>query len=88
MSCTVGHRCGLDLMLLWLWPSPAALIQPLAWELPYATGGSLKRQKKEKEKKKKHIFAPMILYLQKQIVNWIWPMNYSFLTPINLISQF
>jgi len=47
-----------------------------------------KKTKKEKEKKKKHIFAPMILYLQKQIVNWIWPMNYSFLTPINLISQF
>ena len=38
MSCGVGHRCGSDLALLWLWcrPAPAALIQPLAWELPYA----------------------------------------------------
>ena len=34
-----------DPMLLWLWHSSAAaaLIQPLAWELPYAVGGALKR---------------------------------------------
>ena len=40
MSCGVGHRRGLDLALLWLWcrPAAAALIQPLAWELPCATG--------------------------------------------------
>ena len=31
-------------MLLWLWcrPRAAALIRPLAWELPYATGMALK----------------------------------------------
>ena len=31
---------------LWLWCRPAAAvaIQPLAWELPYATGAALKRQ--------------------------------------------
>ena len=23
-SYSVGHRCGLDLVLLWLWPRPAA----------------------------------------------------------------
>ena len=36
------------LALLWLWSRPAAtaLIGPLAWELPYATGAALKRQKK------------------------------------------
>ena len=28
-------------------------IQPLAWELPYAMGGDLKRKKKKKKKKKK-----------------------------------
>ena len=28
--------------------SATALIRPLAWELPYATGAALKRQKKEK----------------------------------------
>ena len=46
VSCGVGHRRVLDLALLWLWYRPAAatLIQPLAWELPYATGAALKRQ--------------------------------------------
>ena len=44
-----------DLALLWLWCRPAvvALIRPLAWELPYAMGAALKRQKDEKKKKKK-----------------------------------
>ena len=55
MSCNVGYRCGLDLALLWLWCRPAAeaLIQPLAWELPYAAGVALKKKKKRKERKKK-----------------------------------
>ena len=37
-----------DLALLWLWCRPAAvaLIQPLAWELLYATGAALKRKTK------------------------------------------
>ena len=36
--------------LLWLWHrlAAAALIQPLAWELPYATGVALKRKKEKK----------------------------------------
>ena len=39
----VGHGRGLDLMLLWLWYrlEAAALIPPLAWELPYAAGEAL-----------------------------------------------
>ena len=46
----MGYRGGLDLELLWLWCRPAdtAPIQPLAWELPYATGTALKRQKQIK----------------------------------------
>ena len=38
MSYGVGCRCGLDPPFLWLWcrPTAAALIRPLAWELPYA----------------------------------------------------
>ena len=38
VSCGVGHRHESDLALPWLWCQPAAtaLIQPLAWELPYA----------------------------------------------------
>ena len=52
MSCGIGHRHGLDPVLLWLWLRQAAiaLIGPLAWEPPYAAGTALKRQKKKKIK--------------------------------------
>ena len=42
-------------MLPWLWRRPAAvaLIRPLAWEPPYATGMDLKGQKAKKKKKEK-----------------------------------
>ena len=48
MSYGVGRRCCLDPTLLGLQCRPAATvpIQPLAWELPYATGVALKRKKK------------------------------------------
>ena len=37
MTCGVGRRLNLDLVLLCLWsrPAAAALIQPLAWKPPY-----------------------------------------------------
>ena len=40
-----------DWHLLWLWRRPAAVapIQPAAWELPYATGLALKKQKQNKK---------------------------------------
>ena len=39
---------------LWPWPAAAALMQPLAWELPYAADAALpKKQKKKKPKNKK-----------------------------------
>ena len=55
MSCDVGRRRGLDPVLLWLWHRPVvtALIQPVAWEPPYAAGVAKKRQKDKKKKKKK-----------------------------------
>ena len=55
MSCGVGHRRSLDPELLWLWIRPAAtaLIQPLAWELPYAEGAAPEKAKRQKDKKKK-----------------------------------
>ena len=37
-------------MFLWLWLAAVALIQPLAWELPYAVGTALKRER-EREKR-------------------------------------
>ena len=49
MSCGVGCRCATDLMWLWLWLwdrlAAAALIRPLAWELPYAVVVALKTNK-------------------------------------------
>ena len=52
MSCGVGCRQGLDLVLLWLWRRLAATdpIGPLAWGPPYATGAALKRQKTKQNK--------------------------------------
>ena len=46
-NCGVVCRCGSNPMLLWLWRRPvaAALMQPLAQKLPYATGMALKRKK-------------------------------------------
>ena len=51
MSCAVAHRYDLDPALPWLWCRPAAtsLIRSLAWEIPYAAGATLKRQKRERE---------------------------------------
>ena len=43
MSCGVRHRRGLELGLLW--PAAIAQIGPLACELPYAMGASLKKKK-------------------------------------------
>lgn len=45
MSCGIGRRGGLDLVLLWLWRRPEATAPnwPLAWESPYAAGAALKK---------------------------------------------
>ena len=55
MSCGIGHRRGSDPELLWLWCRPVAiaLIQPLAWEPPYATGAAPQRQKAKTNKQTK-----------------------------------
>ena len=57
MSCGTGRRCGSDLALLWLWHKLAAtaLIRPLAWEPPHATGVALKKDKKIYKYIGKHI---------------------------------
>ena len=51
-SSGVGCRCGSDPALLGLWCrlAAASLIQPLAWEIPYAVGAALKKKKKRKRK--------------------------------------
>ena len=55
MSCGISCRRVSGPELLWLWHMPAAvaMIQPLAWELPYAVGVALKRQNKQTNKNKK-----------------------------------
>ena len=47
VSYSISHRCGSDPVLLWL--AAAALIGPLAWELPYAVGAAVKKKKKKKK---------------------------------------
>ena len=71
MSCGVGHRRGSDPVLLWLWHRPAAeaLIRPLAWDLPYAIGVALKRQKKNKFLHVKHVYKNTVP-LKKFLVSY------------------
>ena len=54
MSCGVSRRRGSDPTLLWLWRRPAAtaLIRPLAWEPPCATGAAIEKAKRQKNLKK------------------------------------
>ena len=54
VSCSVGHRQGLDLVLLRLWCRLAAVapIRPIAWEPSYAMGAALKMTKKKKKKRR------------------------------------
>ena len=75
MSCGVGRRCGSDLILLWLWcrPAAAAPIQPLAWELPYATCVALESKKKKQANyyfylkgKNKIIYIVICLHINKR----------------------
>ena len=65
-SCGVGQRCDSDLvLLLWLGCRPAdeALIQPIAWELPYASGVTLKKKKKrEQQGKEKEVTVAKMLH--------------------------
>ena len=42
---------------VWQRPAAAALIQPLVWELPYATDAAIKRKRKRKRKKRKEGFS-------------------------------
>jgi len=53
VSCGVGCRRGLDPTWLWLWcrPVATALIRPLAWEHPCATGAAQEMAKRQKKKK-------------------------------------
>ena len=62
MQCGVCSRCGWDVVLLWLWYRLAAgaLIQPLAWEPPYAAGAALKTNKQKLLVLKKIIWKTLV----------------------------
>ena len=62
----------MDLALLWLWcrPAVAALIQHLAWELPYAMGAAPKSKKKKKKKKKNTVLTLKILNYGVQPIHY------------------
>jgi len=64
MSFGVGHRHSSDPPLLWLWRSSAAaaLIRPLAWEPPYATGEALKNKENKQTKKQTGIYPDPYLW--------------------------
>ena len=67
-SCSVGHRCGWDPELLWLWcrPAAAALIRPVAQELPYAMDTVVKKERKQnKELTVIKMFTTALLILSK-----------------------
>ena len=59
--------------MLWLWhrPVPTALIRPLAWAPPYATGAApekAKRPKKKKEKKILNLEKTATIEIQRNII--------------------
>ena len=62
MSCGVGCRSGLDPAFLWLWCglAAAALVEPLAWEPPYAASVALKSKKERKKKIQRKDFSKNI----------------------------
>ena len=63
MSCGVGCRLGSDLALLWFWRRLAAtaLIRPLAWEPPHATGVALEKTRRQKEKERERLSHGVIV---------------------------
>ena len=52
VTCGVGCRRGWDPTLLWLWRRlvATALIRPLAWEPPCASGAAQEMAKRQKKK--------------------------------------
>ena len=48
----LGSRVAVALLWLWRRPMATALIRPLAWETPYATGAAQEMAKRQKTKNK------------------------------------
>ena len=69
-SYSIGHRCGSDPALLWLWhgPAAAATIWSLAQELPYAIHPGIKQTNKTK---KPHTISIKRIHPQRRTVMFI-----------------
>ena len=65
MSCGIGLRHGPDCALLWCRLAATALIQPLAWELPYAAGVAIKREKHRRREKRNEDGVKKIIIIGK-----------------------
>ena len=65
------HKGGSVLALLWLWCRLAAvaLIQPLAWEFPYAARAALRRRKKIWGEGKVYDITLFLLLVQIKFIN-------------------
>jgi len=69
MSCGVGRKRGLDLVLLWL-GCRVAPNRPLAWEFSYATGAALKsKTNKTRNKKTQRIHTQAHVFLEGKTKN-------------------
>lgn len=75
-SCGVGFRCTWDSELLWCRPAVAALVHPLAWELPYVCAALERRGKKKKNQeapwksKTEYFFFPQFSQFSKNDTYW------------------
>ena len=65
------------MLCLWCRLAAVALLRPLAWELPYATGATLKKKKKKKRKRKQILkagFGGWVVYMFKKhrdyVLDW------------------
>ena len=87
LSCGIGCRNGLDLVLQWLWCRPAARAPswPLAWEPPYAMSTALKRQKKRERELLKILLKPFKKMMRRKHIETLYEAVARHVFPIFLL---
>jgi len=87
VRCGVGHKCGLDMALLWLWCRLVATapIRLLAWEPPYVTGVALEKTKTTTTTTRNKIFGAIyeVIISQLQIALLYTRARTNFYKPIS-----
>ena len=86
MNCRIGHRCGSDLTLLWLWcrPSATAPIASLAGNLHMPHRCGLKKTKKEREKECYSFINAVLQYYW--FIEWMRRGDYNDLALLSTLS--